>query len=320
MPNSDSPAPTFRRASAYAPGSIGNVGPGLDILGLALGGAGDTVVAEWLPGSLVIADPGHPDLPTDPAANAVGLAARAVCRMAERPDAGARLTVTKGLPLSGGQGGSAASAVAGAGAMNALLGTPLTSQQLILAALEAETVVAGRHLDNIAPSVLGGLVLIRSADPLDVIRLPVPEGLHAVLVRPRMELRTADARGVLPDTVPLAVALHQAAQVGAMVAGAVNGDLRLLGRAIDDRIAEPARAPLLPGFVEARAAALGAGALGASISGSGPTAFALADSRTAAGPIAEAMLEAYRRAGLEADHRIATVDRHGLRIETQLDV
>lgn len=318
MKNSGDPVSTVTRATAFAPGSIGNLGPGLDILGLAVSGAGDTVVAERAvtPG-FVIADSGHPDLPTDPTRNAVGLAAAAVCRMAGRTDVGVTLSTTKGLPLAGGQGGSAASAAAGAGAMNALLGQPLTPQQVILAALEAESAVAGRHLDNIAPSVLGGLVLIRSTDPLDLVRIPVPEGLHLVLVRPHMQLLTVEGRRVLPQQISLEVALHQAAQVAAIVAAAWAGDLQLMGRAIDDRIAEPARAFLLPGFPEAKAAASGAGALGCSISGSGPTVFALAHGRPAASAIAEAMVAAYAGVGLESEFRIATPDRQGLRLETR---
>lgn len=310
----DPPVPT--RATVYAPGSIGNLGPGLDILGLAVSGAGDSVTAELAPRpGLVIADPGHPDLPTDPTGHAAGLAAAAVLRVAGQQGFGATLRVTKGLPLAGGQGGSAASAAAGAAAVNALLGRPLSPPQLILAALEAESVVAGRHLDNIAPSVLGGLVLIRSADPLDLVRLPVPEGLHIVLILPAMQLRTSQGRRALPAQVSRELAMHQAAQVGAIVAAASSGDLELLGRAIDDRIAEPSRAPLLPGFQEAKLAALAAGALGCSISGSGPTAFALSDARATAVEIAEAMVAAYAAVGLRSEYRVTTPDRQGLRIE-----
>ncbi len=130
-------------------------------------------------------------------------------------------------------------------AVNALLGTPLDRNGLLDACLVAEEAVSGRHLDNIAPSLLGGIVLIRSIHPVDVVQLPVPDDLVVVLVRPDQEMRTADGRSVLPASVSRAVALHQAAQVGAMVAALASGDYALLGRAIDDRIAEPARAGLL---------------------------------------------------------------------------
>lgn len=317
MADASLPSTPIHRATAYAPGSIGNVGPGLDVLGLAVAGAGDTVTAEATAGpDLVVLDSGHRSLPNDPARHASALAADAVRRRVGRPDFGASLWVVKGLPLSGGQGGSAASAAAGAGAMNALMGSPLDPLAVIAAALEAETRVAGRHADNLAPSVLGGLVLVRSLDPLDCIRLPVPAGLSIVLAHPDMALRTAEGRAALPAEVPRAVVIHQMAQTAAIVAACCLGDLALLGRAIDDRLAEPARAPLLPGFAEAKQAAVRAGALGCSISGSGPTAFAFAPDRATAERIAAAMQAAYRAAGLACDSRVTTPDLLGLRIDT----
>ena len=305
-------------AVAFAPGGVGNIGPGLDILGLALAGQGDTVRAEWTdsPG-IQIRDPGHRDLPHDAGRHTSGIAARVVLERAGQSrynDHGIALTVTKGLPLSGGQGGSAASAVAGAVAVNALLGNPLDRLALVSASLAAEESVSGRHADNIAPSLLGGIVLIRSLDPLDLIELPVPDELLVVVARPDQQLRTAEARAALPGQVSRATAVHQAAQVGAMVAALAAGDYDLLGRAIDDRIAEPARAALLPGFREAKQAALAAGALGSSISGSGPTAFALVRGRAAGERVAAAMTAAYTACGQDSEVRVAQIDRQGARV------
>ena len=310
-----------RAVTAFAPGSVGNVGPGLDILGLAVAGDGDTVRAEWLsePGVRML-DPGHPELPTETDRHTAGLAARAVIERAGGARAqgrGVGLTVRKGLPLSGGQGGSAASAVAGAVAVNALLGDPLGRMELIEVCLDAEEAVAGRHADNIAPSLLGGIVLIRATDPLDVIQLPVPAELFVVLAQPQQRMRTADARAVLPREVSRAVALHQAAHVAAMVAALALDDYDLLARSLDDRIAEPARAGLLPGFPEAKAAALAAGALGSSISGSGPTSFALARGRESAERIAAAMEAAYRAGGVECRVRVGPVDRAGATVRRE---
>jgi homoserine kinase len=304
--------------TAFAPGGVGNVGPGLDIVGLAVAGAGDEVCAEWAarPGFTVI-DPGHPSLPTDPARHAASLAGQAVVTAAGANVAGTRgiaLRVRKGLPLCGGQGGSAASAVAGAVAVNALLGNPLSREALLDPCLVAEEAVAGRHLDNIAPALLGGIVLIRSMDPIDVIQLPVPDDLVVVLVRPDQEMRTSEARSVLPREIAREVALHQAAQVAAMVAALASGNYALLGRSVDDRIAEPVRARLLPGFAEAKAAALAAGAFGSSISGSGPTTFALARGERDAERIATAMVEAYAICGQRSEARIGKVDRQGARV------
>jgi homoserine kinase len=307
-----------KSAAAFAPGGVGNIGPGLDILGLALAGLGDTVRAEWTdrPG-IQIRDAGHPDLPTDPAGHTSAVAARVVLERAGDPrcrERGIALSVIKGLPLSGGQGGSAASAVAGAVAVNALLGGPLDRWALANAALAAEATVSGRHADNIAPSLLGGIVLVRSLDPLDLVQLPVPDELWVVVAHPDQRMPTAEARSVLPNQISRAVAVHQAAQVGAMVAALASGDYELLGRAIDDRIAEPVRAALLPGFREAKQAAQDAGALGSSISGSGPTAFALVRGRQAGERVAAAMRAAYTACELQSEVRVTRIDRQGARV------
>ena len=309
------------RATAYAPGSIGNLGPGLDVLGCAVEGAGDTVSAEFTDArGVTVVDSGHPSLSTDPTMHASAIAAMAVVRRATHlgattPAAGIALHVTKGLPLSAGQGGSAASAVAGAAAVNALIGSPLSRDELLEAALFSETQVAGRHLDNIAPSYMGGIVLIRSLDPIDVMAVPVPAALHVVLASPEQSLRTAEARAVLPVEVSLHVALHQAAQVAGIVAALHTGDLSFLGRCIDDRIAEPVRSHLLPGFARAKQAAMAAGALGVSISGAGPTAFALCDGEAAGDRIATAMCDAYRSAGIGCSVRVTRPDLNGTRVE-----
>ncbi len=304
------------RVGAYAPGSIGNVGPGFDILGMAIAGRGDTVIVERRakPG-VVIKDPGHADLPTDPELHTAAVAAMEVIKLAGAQDeVGIELTVHKGLSLTAGQGGSAASAVAAAVATNGLLHNPLWPTGLVGACLVAEELVSGRCIDNVAASLFGGLVLVRSAQPLEIVKLPVPPNLRMVLALPDYQLETAVGRTCIPDNVPLGIAMHQAAQVGALVAACYQRDLGLLGRAIDDRIAEPSRAHLLPGFREAKAAALDAGALGVSVSGSGPSAFALADSESSGAAIAEAMADAYRDAGFDCSTRVTHVDHLGARL------
>ena len=308
------------RVIVSVPGGIGNLGPGLDVLGCALTGARDEVIAEWSQtAGITIIDAGHPQLPTDPAKNTASIAAASVMRAAitrgmRMSHPGIAITIKKGLPLSGGQGGSAASAVAGAVAANALIwpvGSGLTQNELLTCALEGEETVAGRHLDNIAPSLLGGIVLVRSLDPIEVVKIPAPEGLRIVLATPAQQLTTTRARSVLPVEVPRSIVVHQLAQVAAIVSACHSGDLALLGRAMDDRIAEPARTPLLPGFADAKVAAIDAGALGVSISGAGPTAFALCDSEATASKIAQAMQSAYARAGLDCTVRICEIDTQG---------
>ncbi|HXU46431.1 MAG TPA: homoserine kinase [Thermoanaerobaculia bacterium] len=301
-------------ARVYAPGSIGNLGPGFDALGLAVAGAGDTVLARRAGRSgVTILAAGHPAIPTEAARNSAGIAALDVLRRTGAEDVGVELEITKGLALAAGLGGSAASAVAAAVAVDLLLGRPLGTDDLLAASLAGEAGVAGRHLDNVAPSLLGGAVLVRSLDPIDAIRLPVPEALRVVLAHPQQELRTAEARAVLPQMVSREIAVHQLAHTAALVAGLCLGDLALIGRALDDRLAEPARSPLLPGFAAAKAAALAAGALGASISGSGPTLFALAASDEIAANVAAALAVSYIESGLDCDVRVAEVDLDGAR-------
>ena len=292
-------------AAALAPGSIGNIGPGLDVLGMAVSGPGDRVVAERLatPG-VVIADPGHAELPREADRNTAGIAATQVLARAGAQDIGISITITKGLPLFGGQGGSAASAVAGAVAVNRLLGSPLDAMALLACALEAEATVSGRHADNLAPSLLGGVTLVRSIEPLDVVSLPVPAALRIVLAHPDQRMRTADARDVLPRFIDRVSVISQMANVAAMTAAFANGDLALLGRACDDQIAEPARAVLLPGFSAAKAAALAAGALGGSISGSGPTSFYFVSDDITARRVAAAVVESYAALGVACSTRV----------------
>lgn len=300
--------------TVQAPGSIGNLGPGLDVLGCALTGAADTVTVRLSDTSSVsIADAGAPELPTDPERHAAGLAALAVLRRVSMRR-GLTIACRKGLPLAGGQGGSAASAVAGAVATNHVLGEPLTPPELLSCCLEAEAAVAGRHLDNIAPCLLGGIVLVRSIDPIDVHALPIPAELRIVLALPHQQLSTAEARAALPPAVSRETVVQQLAQVATIVHALHTGDLALLGAAIVDRIAEPARAPLIRGFTRVRRAALEAGALGASISGGGPTVFALCGDDLSARRVAAAMQLAFETDGVRCSTRVARIDESGARV------
>ncbi len=306
----------IKRLRAYAPGSVGNVGPGLDILGLAIAGRGDSVLVERSESPGVrIRETGHANLPSDPSRHTSAIAAAEVLRrIAGGQDIGLELTVRKGLPLAGGLGGSAASAVAAAVATNGLLHNPLWPGELIECCLVAEERVAGRHADNIAASLIGGLVLLRSENPREVIKIPVPQHLRVVLVSPAYQVKTEEGRAALPEQVPRDLAMRQAAQVAALVAACYQQDLGLLGRSVEDAIAEPARARLLPGFDAAKAAAESAGALGCSISGAGPTAFALAHSETIGAQVAEAMKEAYQAEGIACATRVSKVDYLGARL------
>jgi homoserine kinase len=283
-------------ATAFAPATVSNVACGFDVLGFALETPGDEVTARLAPSGVriedITGDGGR--LPREASKNTAGVAALALlARLGERR--GVTLGIRKGLPLSSGLGGSAASAAAAVVAVDAVLGARTPIDVLMRCALEGERLGAGSfHADNVAPCLCGGFVLVRHPDPPDVIRLPIPAGLTAVVVHPDLEIETARARAMLGTTVPLADAVQQWANLGALVHGLHRGDFALIGRALEDTIAEPRRAPLVPGLARIKRAAVDAGALGAGLSGSGPSLFALCEGRDVAARVAEAMTASVR--------------------------
>ena len=286
-------------ATAFAPATVSNVGCGFDVLGFALDHPGDEVTARFLSGSAhgvliegIEGDNGR--LPRDAARNTAGVAALALLtKLGERRGVG--LTIRKGLPLSSGLGGSAASAAAAVVAVDALIGGRSTLETLIACALEGERLGAGSaHADNIAPCLCGGFVLVRRPNPPDILRLPVPPGLMAVVVHPDLEIETARARDMLGTTVPLSDAVKQWANMGALVDGLHRADFAVISRALEDSIAEPRRAALVPGLAVIKRAAVEAGALGCSLSGSGPSLFALCEGAATAAVVAAAMTDAVK--------------------------
>lgn len=302
--------------SVFAPATVANLGPGFDVLGLALAQPGDQVTA-WLehgePGVFIDSIEGDGGaLPLDPAQNTASVAAAATLRQAGA-QARVRLKLKKGMPLGSGLGSSAASAAAAALATNLLLGSPLRKRALIGPCVEAEAAVSGRHADNVAPALLGGLILVRSVDPLDVVRLPVPEGLTLALVTPDFELPTRQARAALPQEVALGAMVKNMANVAALVSACYSGDMALLGRCVQDDIVTPARAALIPGAQAVMDGALDAGALGSSISGAGPSVFALCRSPRSAREVSQVMVRAFSQAGLRASAILSAADCPGAR-------
>jgi len=282
------------RATAFAPATVGNIGPGFDVLGLCVDGVGDTVTVELVDGkdqcSVTGRDAGN--IPSTPEKNAAVIAARAVLTHCKR-ESGLKVTVEKGLPMSGGMGGSAASSVGGALAAFHALGISPSEKELMLCALEGEAAVAGRHLDNIAPCVLGGVALVLSNNGPDVVRIPVNLPLHVALVTPAIRVETKTARALLPPQSDRAEWITQMANTAALVAAFITGDASLLSRALHDVFAEPRRAVLIPHFHDVKKAALANGALGCSISGAGPTVFALASTAAQARTCGAAMQAAF---------------------------
>ena len=285
---------------AFAPATVSNIGPGFDCLGLALTELGDHVRARRVDGkgvTLVEISGDDGKLPCDET-NTASVAAASILR-AHAPDAGVELILAKGLPLGSGLGSSGASAVAAAVAVDAALGLNLPPTTLVEAARGAEAVACGAaHADNVAPCVVGGIVLIPSLAPLRLVSLPVPADLWLVVYTPGCSVPTAEARAVLPATVPLAATVTQAARLGLLVDALHKGDLALLGEAVADDIVEPVRAGLIPGYLDAKVACLEAGALACSISGAGPTTFALHSRRERADALLEIMADTYTMAGV----------------------
>jgi homoserine kinase len=289
------------------------------VLGFALHEPGDEVSVRWTDDAVTIEAIEHDGgrLPRDAGKNTAGIAASALLRMlGERR--GVALTIRKGLPLSSGLGGSAASAVAAVVAVDALAGAKLSSEALLSCAFQGERDGAGSaHADNIAPSLLGGLVLVRRPDPPDIIRLPVPDGLTAVVVHPELEIETARARALLGTSVPLGDAIRQWANVGAFVDALHRRDFAQMARSLEDTIAEPRRSVLLPGLGAVKQAAADAGALGCSFSGSGPSLFALCENRQIADRVAAAMTQAVRTHVAPASQTyVSAVARQGARVVT----
>lgn len=308
-------AHSLDEATVFAPATVANLGLGFDILGLALNEPGDTVVVRRTAGDRVViasvtGDGGR--LPMEAERNTAGIAAKATLQRAG-VSLGIEIELHKCMPLGSGLGSSAASAAAAAYATNLLLGSPLRKQQLIPACVEAEATVSGRHADNVAPALLGGLLLIRSVDPLDVVRLPVPAGLMVVVVTPEFELLTRDARRVLPEHVGLGDLVRNTANIAALVSSCYSGDLGLLSRCVPDAVVTPRRAALIPGGASVIEAALQAGALGSSISGSGPSIFALCHSQRCAEEVGEAMVETFAQANMPASLVISSADCPGAR-------
>ena len=307
--------------TAFAPASIGNVGVGFDMLGLAIAGVGDRVSARRVStDGVTIAEvqdmdgKRHPFLSAEPGENTASLAAASLWRAAGEAG-GLELIVRKGIPLQSGMGSSAASAVAAAVAANALLPAPLAPESLLEHALVGEQIASGGlHADNVAPSLLGGLVLCPPVLLPDVISLPVPEGVSSVLVHPELQVNTADSRKALANSYSREQWLTQQGLLAGFVAASASGDIDMLGQCLRDELIEPQRAASVPCFDAVKAAALGAEALGCSLSGSGPSIFALCRD-SVANNVAMSMEQACRKMGIDCQSWISPMRAPGALVD-----
>lgn len=300
--------------TAFAPASVGNVAVGFDILGHALAAPGDRVSVHRVlrPGVAIEAITGCvTTLPRAAERNAAGAALLAFAAALGLRH-GLAISIDKGIPLSSGMGGSAASAVAALVAANALLEAPFATQDLLPFALAGEAAASGsRHGDNAAASLLGGLVLCAGGPPL---RLAVPENLYCAVVHPHTLLETRAARAVLGGSYALPDIVAQTSRLARLVAACERRDAGLLAGVFDDALIEPRRASLVPAFTAVKAAALGAGALGASLSGAGPSVVAWCVDAAPARRCADAMAKAFTAAGIAADGAVSPVDAPGARV------
>ena len=280
------------RATAFAPATVGNVAVGFDILGFATESVGDEVIVRRTQEKTVTIGTIEGVVKELPKRAEENTATVGLLKMLKDldPGFGFHVDIKKGIPLGSGMGGSAASAVGAVVAAAALLDQVLTKDELLKYALAGEEVASGAvHGDNVAPCLLGGLVLIRSLSPIDIVSIPVPKTLYAVLVKPELRIDTRRAREILPRDFPLQTIIAQSANLAGFIAGCFQEDLELIGRSLKDVLIEPYRSQLLPGFADAHKAAIDTGALGASLSGSGPALFALARDKEEALRVSAAM-------------------------------
>jgi homoserine kinase len=298
-----------------APGTVANMVCGFDVLGFALQKPADEM---WMQRSETPGIHIHPDpqyhLPTDPEKNVAGAALLAM--LEDCPTGtGFEIKITKHIKPGSGVGSSAASAAGAVVGANALLGNPFSKEQLVQYAMFGEKLASGvKHADNIAPGIYGGVTLIRSIYPIDIIPLPSPD-LHVTVVHPQIEVRTADARAILKKQLLLKDAIRQWGNIAGLVAGLTLKDYDLIGRSLEDHIIEPIRSILIPGFDEIKQRSLAAGALGGGISGSGPSIFMLSRTASIAQKVATEMAEVYKALDVEYHTYVTVINNDGIRVE-----
>lgn len=307
----------MKSIKASAPATVANVSCGFDIFGFAVEAPADEVVMTLTekPGVIITRITGDDGrLPLEASKNTAGVGVEAFLRHVNSPH-GVEIVLNKYLPLGSGMGSSAASSAAALIAVNHLHENPLKREELLPFAMEAERIACGSaHADNVAPSLLGGFVLIRGYQPLDVTSIPTPAGLYCTLIHPHLELKTEDSRRVLKPTIPIRDAITQWGNIAGLVVGLMKPDFGLISRSLHDVVAEPIRSVLIPGFDNIKKEALAAGALGCGISGSGPTIFCLSTDLPVAHRVGELIQQQFAQYKLKSDVFVSRVNNVGARI------
>ena len=299
----------------FCPATIANLSCGFDVLGLCLETAGDEMIIRKsaIKGVRITKIVGA-DLPLETEKNVSGVAALAMLENVDT-EFGFDIEIYKNIKAGSGIGSSAASSAGAVFGINELLGRPFTRKELVLFAMQGEKLASGNaHADNVAPALLGGFTLVRSYNPLDIIKIESPSELYATVVHPQIELKTSDARSVLKQNVSLKSAIVQWGNVGGLIAGLYTQDYELIGRSLHDEIVEPLRSVLIPGFDLIKQTALENGALGSGISGSGPSIFALSKGKQTAEKIAKAMSLVYENMNLPYEIHVSRVNDEGMKV------
>jgi homoserine kinase len=298
----------------HAPATVSNVVCGFDCLGFALDQPFDEMSVRQIDEPTVrIVNHDDYGLPTEPRSNVAGVALLAMLAAMDA-DLGFEVSITKGIKPGSGIGSSSASSCGAVVAANRLLGDRFSKLELVDFAMEGERLASGaRHADNVAPCIFGGFTLVRSLAPLDIVPLQHPP-LFATVLHPQIEIKTSEARAILPKMVPLADAVRNWSNLGALVAGLAAGDLELISRSMTDVIVEPARQALIPKFEEVKAASIGAGALGGGISGSGPSIFMLSATKETAESVREAMHHVYSSTDIPFHTYVSGIEPAGVRV------
>ena len=306
----------MKKVKAFAPATVANMGCGFDIMGMALNGVGDVVSVEVSEGDeLIINNISGVELPSDIEKNVITPAVRALMAAAGLKRR-IEVTVEKKILPGSGIGSSAASSAAAVYALNEALDRPFSDEKLVEFAMEGEKLISNGvpHADNVAPAILGGVVLLRSYHPLDIVRLPVPEEFCCTVAHPEIMVSTAMARQVLPKEISMHTAVTQWGNVAGLVAGLTMGDIDLVGRSMRDVVAEPHRKQFIPGFDQLKEEVLSMGALAMNISGAGPSVFALSKNMQTASNIGYAMEKHFKSLGHNADIYVTKVSNIGAQI------
>ena len=308
----------MKKVRVFAPASIANLGCGFDIMGLALDEVGDILEMTASDGEgITITNNTDVPLPENIEENVITPVIRKFFEMTGKK-ARIDVTVCQKIYPGSGIGSSAASSAAAAYGMNELFDCPLSDEDMVICAMEGENLASGGyHADNAAPALLGGIILIRGYEPLDIIQLPIPGNFYCAVVHPRIMVSTKAARSILPKAVPMHDAVSQWGNVGGLVAGLYSGNIGLIGRSMSDSVAEPHRKQFIPGFDELREKIIASGSMAMNISGSGPSVFSLADKRETANRAGEIMKEHFESRGISCEVYVVKVTNKGANLLAQ---